>query len=91
MENQPTKLDKAVKISILVGVSIVALSVGYYLVIFIPKKEAIKIEQQQQEKYAKKECAEYAKKEACSNDGTGGCNGDKYNFRLGKCLKEKGL
>lgn len=38
MENQPTKLDKAVKVSIAVGIMIVALSIAYYMVIFLPQK-----------------------------------------------------
>lgn len=45
MENQPTQLDKAVKISIIAGALIVALSFAYYLVIFLPKKEATRIEE----------------------------------------------
>ncbi|OGI19666.1 MAG: hypothetical protein A3J06_03980 [Candidatus Moranbacteria bacterium RIFCSPLOWO2_02_FULL_48_19] len=49
MENQLTKLDKAVKISIIVGALIVALSVAYYLVIFLPQKEKVRVEQQKQE------------------------------------------
>lgn len=41
MENQPTTLDKAVKISIIAGALIVALSIAYYLVIFLPKKQEL--------------------------------------------------
>jgi len=37
MENQPTKLDKAIKISIMVGALLVALSIAYYFVIFLPQ------------------------------------------------------
>lgn len=43
MENQPTTLDKAVKISIIAGALIVALSLAYYLVIFLPKKETTRV------------------------------------------------
>lgn len=39
MENQPTKLDKSVKISIIAGTLIVALSIAYYLVIIPIVKE----------------------------------------------------
>ena len=57
MENQLTKLDKAVKISIIAGALIVALSIAYYLVVFLPKKEKMILEQQkavqQQEQQAK--------------------------------------
>lgn len=52
MENQPTTLDRAVKVSIIVGALIVALSVAYYLVIFMPQKERAKIEQQKQDQRA---------------------------------------
>ena len=49
MESQPTQLDKAVKISIIAGALITALSIAYYLVIFMPKKEAARVERQNQE------------------------------------------
>ena len=52
MENQPTRLDKAVKISIIAGALIFALSIAYCLVIFLPQKEKVRVEQQQQEKKA---------------------------------------
>ena len=58
MENQPTKLDKAVKISIIVGILLIAFSVFYYIVIFLPKKEApqMKIQKlQEQQAEAKAE------------------------------------
>ena len=49
MENQPTALDKTVKISIIAGALIMALSIAYYLVIFMPQKEKARVEQQKQE------------------------------------------
>lgn len=50
MENQPTQLDKAVKVSIIVGALIVASSIAYYLDVFLPQKEKIRmVEQQKQE------------------------------------------
>lgn len=55
MENQPSQLDKAVKISIIAGALIVALSFAYYLVIFLPKKETMRIAQQQQEQQVKEQ------------------------------------
>lgn len=55
MENQPTTLDKAVKISIIAGSLVVALSIAYYLVIFLPQKEKTRIEQQKQEQEARAE------------------------------------
>lgn len=42
-------MDKALRNTIIAGTIIVALSLGYYLVIFLPKKEATRIEQQKQE------------------------------------------
>lgn len=46
-------MDKLIKYSIIIGVLIIALSVAYYLVIFLPKKEEIRIELQKQEQLAK--------------------------------------
>lgn len=64
MENQPTTLDKAVKVSIVAGALIVALSFAYYLVVFLPKKEATRVAQQQQEKLAdEQKVAEQKEKE----------------------------
>ncbi|MGW8184998.1 MAG: hypothetical protein ACWGHO_02710 [Candidatus Moraniibacteriota bacterium] len=53
MENNLSKLDKLMKLSMIVGVLIMALSVAYYLVIFMPQKERARIEQQGQEKEAR--------------------------------------
>jgi hypothetical protein len=64
MENQPTKLDKAVKISIIIGALVVALSVAYYLVIFLPQKEKARVEQQKQEQQQ----AQQAKDDAVRKD-----------------------
>ena len=49
MENQQSKLDKAVKISIMAGALIVAVSISYYLVVFLPQKEQSILERQKQE------------------------------------------
>lgn len=49
MDNQPTILDRAVKISIIGGVLIVALSIAYYLVVFLPQKENNRIAEQQKQ------------------------------------------
>lgn len=54
MKNEPTKLDQAVKISMIVGSLVIALSIGYYLVIFLPQKEVTRIEQQKKDEYQKK-------------------------------------
>ncbi len=42
--------DKYLKISISLGLLIISLSLSYYFVIFIPKKESIRIEREDQEK-----------------------------------------
>jgi hypothetical protein len=42
-------MDKALRNTLIAGIIIVALSVGYYLVIFIPKREVMQLEQQKQE------------------------------------------
>ena len=42
MENNSNKLDKLMKFSIITGVLIIALSIAYYLVIFLPKKEDLR-------------------------------------------------
>jgi hypothetical protein len=55
MENQSSKLDKAAKISIIGGTLIVALSIAYYLVLYIPKRDKTKLEQQKQEQVAKEQ------------------------------------
>ncbi len=53
MKNKLTVLDKAVKVSIIAGALIVALSIAYYLVAFLPQKEKARVEQQKQEQQAK--------------------------------------
>lgn len=42
-------MDRAVKISIIVGALIVALSAAYYLVVFLPKKEQARVDIQRQQ------------------------------------------
>jgi hypothetical protein len=44
MENQPKKLNKIVRISIIAGITIITLSVAYYLAIFLPQKQKASIE-----------------------------------------------
>ena len=92
MENQPTKenkssrLDKLIKISIILAVLIVALSVVYYFIIFIPKKELqLKVDK----------CYEDAKKfheDRVGETKRGYCLSPefKYNIELDKCLYSGG-
>jgi hypothetical protein len=70
MDNKPTTLDKAVKVSIIAGTLIVTLSVAYYLVIFLPHKEKQILEQQQREQQARNDAkAESIKKlKECLNN-----------------------
>lgn len=42
-------MDKALRNTIIAGTIIIALSLSYYMVIFLPKKEATRIKQQKQE------------------------------------------
>ena len=67
MENQPTTLDKAVKVSIIAGALIVALSIAYYLVIFMPQKEKARVEQQKQEQQAKDDEKKQAEERTANN------------------------
>jgi len=46
-------MDKALRNALIAGIIIIALSVGYYLVVFLPKKEAMRIEQQKQDSIEK--------------------------------------
>src|SRR5271169_4787974 len=50
MENQPTKLNKykTGQIVLVVWILIIVLSAAYYLFVSVPKKEAIRMEQEKQ-------------------------------------------
>jgi len=48
-------MDKVLRNSIIAGILITSLSIGYYLVIFLPNKEKIRIEQQKIEKEEEEE------------------------------------
>lgn len=72
-------MDKALRNTLIAGIIIVSVSIGYYLVIFLPGKEATKLEQQNQEKIAEelkevekqvkiKDVELLAKKEKCFAD-----------------------
>lgn len=49
MGNQSSAIDKAVKISIIVSALLVACSVAYYFIFFLPKYEALTFDQKRQE------------------------------------------
>lgn len=107
MENQPTTLDKVVKVSIIAGALIMALSVAYYFIYYLPRKQA-RIES------GRKECATTAMDKAkerfnksitytadgkkfvpISNARTGehydGYYKTDYDKYFGVCLQEKGI
>lgn len=48
-------MDKVLRNAITIGIIIITLSLAYYLVIFLPKKEAGKLEQQKQEQVFKEQ------------------------------------
>lgn len=85
MENKSKKLDQIVKISLIIGVLIIALSIGYYLVIFLPQKEVARVEQQKKTQQAK-EKEEYQKRiDSCLDNSTAIRNRiDKSNSELYK-------
>lgn len=89
MENQPTKLDKAVKISIIVGALVIALSVAYYSVIFLPNKakQQQKFDKEKQE--LKQECAKWALDK--SKTGETKYDQEAYDDYFERCLREKGI
>lgn len=92
MENQPTKLDKAVKISVIAGALLVALSVAYYLVVYIPKRDKTRMEQQQASDFdLQNKCSEQARK-SFNDAGFGETISETtgyenhYNSKLKKCF-----
>lgn len=53
-------MDKALRNAIIAGIIIIAISFGYYLVVFLPKKEAMRIEQQKQKENLLADCLKKA-------------------------------
>jgi uncharacterized protein YxeA len=82
-------MDKALKISIIVGILIVALSIAYYLVIFLPNKAKQQQENDKVKQEQKQECAKWALDKSKTDE----TNYDQsaYNDYLKRCLNEKGL
>lgn len=90
MENQTTKLDKAMKISIIIGALMVALSVFYYLVI-LPQKKTTNQEDEVKEDFTKVmnlriigDCDSFADSVSKSNSGTS-------IYWENKCKEDKSL
>lgn len=90
-ENQPTKLDKVVKVSIILSALLVALSVAYYFVYFLPKKEAIRLEQEKNKESTRADCASWAMNKASEQAGGKKYYIDDYDNYFERCLREKGL
>lgn len=61
-------MNKALQSTIIAGIVIITLSTSYYLVIFLPKKEAMRLEQQKQETEQQKQRELEAKKTKCLED-----------------------
>ncbi|MBU0998760.1 hypothetical protein KKG24_00405 [Patescibacteria group bacterium] len=92
-------LDKIFKLVIIFAVLLIAISVFYYHVYFIPQKEQIRLEQQKQEQRVKSEqqCRETGEKiykgDVEKYKETGGYAFDpqyKFNTKLNKCLYSGG-
>ncbi|MCX6766139.1 MAG: hypothetical protein NT136_04240 [Candidatus Moranbacteria bacterium] len=94
-ENKSAKLDKIMKLSIIFGVLIVALSIAYYLVVFLPLKNKEQWKQEEEKQKMTQECSNktlddirrWAEGRQVSDDNSI----KQYNFFFEKCLKEKGL
>ena len=89
MEDQPTKLDKAIKISAIAGALIVALSAAYYLVIFLPNKAKQQQEFDKGKQELRQECAMWAIDKAKVGDTK--YDPEAYDDYFKICLNKKGL
>ncbi len=72
-------MDKALRSTLIAGIIIIALSVGYYLVIFLPKKEATRLEEQKQEKIANDQKASQQKESDLAKE---------LEIKTAKCLED---
>ena len=61
-ENRNFDLDRLIKLSIIVGVSLISISIAYYLVLFIPQKERNRIELLKEEQPIKEQKEQEAQK-----------------------------
>jgi len=90
-ENNPSKLDRAVKISVIIGALIVGLSIAYYLVIFLPQKAKMTLEQQSERCYGASQnyFKDYMKKQgeyAQNYQSSHYQYSNHYNQKLNKCF-----
>lgn len=94
MENQPTRLDKVMKVSIILAVLIVSFSMAYYFIFFLPQKTMRSIELQRQEQEAKEKAMKYCNQwaiDTAKNDDLEYETEEDYNFYFKQCLREQGL
>lgn len=68
MEKQTTKLDQLLKISGIIGVLIITLSISYYVLAFLPQKEQTRLEEQRRERAAEEADAEKDRQEQILKD-----------------------
>lgn len=81
---------------IVAGILIVACSIGYYFVVFLPKKENDKQAQDRKIEEKRQYCNQWALDTAKNNNLTNGGSNDKYNKIVydgyfERCLREQGL
>jgi len=96
MENKVSILDKAVKISIIAGALIVALSVAYYFIVFIPNKENYKQTQEKKIEEKRSYCNQWAIDKAKNQNLTIGRSNNRYTESVyvgyfERCLREQGV
>ena len=77
MENKQFTLDKVVKVSIAIGILTMALSIAYYLVIYMPQRDKAKSEQQVQQRKQAQQALDN-----CLNTAPS------WNYKTEICLKQ---
>lgn len=88
-------MDKVLKIAVILSVLIIAFSIAYYFIIFIPKKESYIQGQEKKQEDAKKYCNQWALDKAkdnnLRNDGTNEFyQQEDYDTYFKRCLNEQG-
>lgn len=78
-------LDKFVKLSIITGVLTISLSIAYYLVIFIPHKEAVRYENIEKNREKLSECTR-AVQENYSQAWNSMCDNNNIPYKNGECI-----
>jgi hypothetical protein len=83
-------MDKAIKMGIVAGILIVACSIGYYFVVFLPKKESYKQAQERKITERRQYCNQWAI-DTAKNDDLQYETEEDYNFYFKQCLNEQGV